>query len=78
MILGMSTHVFTVVHVIISLIGIASGLIVLFAMFASRRLGGWTALFLFTTILTNVTGLLFRSTASRRRSASASYRRSYC
>lgn len=59
MILGMSTHVFTVVHVIISLIGIASGLIVLFAMFGSRRLGGWTALFLFTTILTNVTGFLF-------------------
>ena len=50
MILGMSTHIFTVVHVIISLIAIGSGLIVLFAMFGSNRIGGWTALFLLTTI----------------------------
>jgi hypothetical protein len=59
MILGLSTHAFTVVHVIISLIGIASGLIVVFGMLGSRRLGNWTALFLLTTILTSVTGFFF-------------------
>jgi hypothetical protein len=59
MILGMSTHVFTVVHVIISLIGIASGFIVVFGMLGSQRLGKWTALFLLMTILTSVTGFFF-------------------
>jgi hypothetical protein len=59
MILGLSTHAFTVVHVIISLIGIASGLIVVFGMLGSRRLGNWTALFLLMTILTSVTGFFF-------------------
>lgn len=59
MILGLSTHAFTVVHVIISLIGIASGLIVVFGMLGSRRHGNWTALFMLTTILTSVTGFFF-------------------
>lgn len=59
MILGLSTANFTVLHVIISLIAIVSGLIVLFGMLGSRRLPGWTALFLLTTILTSVTGFLF-------------------
>ena len=59
MILGLSTYAFTVLHVVISLIGIASGLIVLFGMLRSQRLPGWTALFLGATILTSVTGFLF-------------------
>jgi hypothetical protein len=59
MILGMSTSTFTTLHVIISLIGIASGLVVLFGMFGSNRLSGWTAIFLLTTILTSVTGFFF-------------------
>jgi hypothetical protein len=59
MILGMSLQTFTLLHVIISLIAIASGLIVLFGMLGSHRLAGWTALFLLTTILTSVTGFLF-------------------
>jgi hypothetical protein len=59
MILGMSIDTFTVVHVIISLIGIASGLIALFGMFGGNRMSGMTALFLLTTILTSVTGFLF-------------------
>ncbi len=59
MILGMSTSLFTTIHVIISLIAIASGLIVLIGMLGSHRLAGWTALFLFMTILTSVTGFLF-------------------
>jgi hypothetical protein len=59
MILGMSIQGFTEMHVVISLIGITSGLIVLYGMFSSRRMSGWTALFLATTILTSATGFLF-------------------
>ena len=59
MILGMSLQTFTIVHVIISLLAIAAGLIVLFGMLGSKRLAGWTALFLLTTILTSVTGFMF-------------------
>jgi hypothetical protein len=59
MILGLSVANFTLLHVIISLIAIASGLVVLFGMLGSHRLPGWTALFLLTTILTSVTGFLF-------------------
>ncbi len=50
---------FTTLHVIISLIAIASGIIVVFGMPGSHRLPGWTALFLVTTILTSVTGFFF-------------------
>jgi len=59
MILGMSVPTFTMVHVVISLIGIFSGIVVLFGMFSSKKLEGWTALFLATTILTSVTGFMF-------------------
>jgi hypothetical protein len=59
MILGMSTSTFTLVHVILSLIGIFTGLVVLFAMFGSKTASGWTALFLATTVLTSVTGFFF-------------------
>jgi len=59
MIFGIPLPVFTVVHVAISLIGIVSGLIVVLGMLASNRLVGWTGLFLFTTILTSVTGFIF-------------------
>ena len=59
MILGMSVGAFTLLHVIITLIAIGSGLIVVGGMFASNKLPGTTALFLFTTALTSVTGFLF-------------------
>jgi len=59
MILGMSIATFTVLHVIISLVGILSGAVVLAGMLGSRRLEGWTALFLATTVLTSVTGFFF-------------------
>jgi hypothetical protein len=59
MVLGMSLATFTLVHVIISLIGIASGIVVMFGMLDSRRMPGLTALFLLTTILTSATGFLF-------------------
>ena len=59
MILGMSVGAFTILHVIITLVAIGSGLIVVGGMFASHRLPVTTALFLFTTALTSVTGFLF-------------------
>jgi hypothetical protein len=59
MILGMSTAAFTQLHVIISLIAIASGLVVVLGMLGARRLPGMTALFLITTVATSVTGFMF-------------------
>jgi hypothetical protein len=59
MIVGMSIPAFTLLHVVITLIAIASGLIAVGGMFASNRLPGTTAVFLLTTVLTSVTGFLF-------------------
>ena len=59
MILGMSLATFTAVHVVISLVGIAAGLIVVAGMLSASRLPGWTALFLIATVLTSVTGFFF-------------------
>jgi hypothetical protein len=59
MILGMSLSTFTTLHVIISLIGIVTGLVVLLGMLGGRQLGSWTAVFLATTVLTSATGFLF-------------------
>ncbi len=59
MILGMSLPTFTLLHVVISLVAIAAGVIVLLGMLGSNRLAGWTALFLATTVLTSATGFLF-------------------
>lgn len=50
---------FTKVHVVISLIGIASGLIVMFGMLTAQRFDRWTGLFLLSTLATSVTGFLF-------------------
>jgi hypothetical protein len=57
--LGMSLPTFTLFHVIISLIGIGSGLIVLAGFLTARRLPLWTAIFLITTVATSATGFLF-------------------
>jgi hypothetical protein len=59
MILGLSFENFTLFHTVISLIGILSGLIVLYGLLAGRRFPAITALFLLTTVLTSVTGFLF-------------------
>jgi hypothetical protein len=59
MIIGLSLSAFTTLHVVLSLIGILAGIVVVLGMLGARRLPGWTALFLLTTILTSVTGLLF-------------------
>src|SRR4051812_48101815 len=60
MVLGMSLSAFTTLHTIVSLIGIASGVIAVTGMVRMRRrLDGWTTLFLITTALTTITGFLF-------------------
>ena len=52
---------FTLVHVIISLLGIITGLVAVGGFMAGARREGVTAVFLITTILTNATGFGFPS-----------------
>jgi len=59
MILGISPDAFLAFHVIVSLIGIASGFVVLYGLVNGQALGAWTAVFLATTILTSATGFPF-------------------
>src|SRR5262245_25535635 len=54
MIFGMTPLLFA--HVVVSLLGIASGFVVLWGLLTSRRLNGWTAFFLITTIATSASG----------------------
>lgn len=49
----------TIIHVIISLLGIVSGYVVIAGMLQAQRLPRWTAFFLITTVLTSVTGFAF-------------------
>lgn len=53
------TTTLSVVHALISLVGIAAGLVAMAGALAGRRLDGWTAAFLATTIATSATGYLF-------------------
>jgi hypothetical protein len=55
----MILHIYTIIHVLISLVGIFTGLIVLFGMLAGNRLHGWTKWFLIMTVATSVTGFFF-------------------
>jgi hypothetical protein len=59
MVLGMSLATFTLLHVVVSLIGIVAGLVAMVGLLKSKSLPGWTGLFLLTTILTSVTGFFF-------------------
>jgi hypothetical protein len=45
-------------HTLISLVGIASGLVVAYGLLTARRLDGWTSIFLWTTVMTSVTGFM--------------------
>lgn len=59
MVLGMSLATYTLIHVVISLIGIASGLLVMFGLMKGKRLAVTTSIFLVTTVLTSLTGFGF-------------------
>jgi hypothetical protein len=50
---------FTLFHVALSLVGIATGFVVVYGLLTGRRLDGWTAVFLATTVATSVTGYFF-------------------
>jgi len=62
MMLGLSLPAFAIVHIIISLVAIASGFVVMFGLLGSRRMPASTTIFLFFSILTSVTGFLFPAT----------------
>jgi hypothetical protein len=55
----MILHLYTMIHVVISLVGIFTGLVALFGMLGGKRLDRWTKWFLITTVLTSVTGFFF-------------------
>jgi len=59
MILGMSTATYTLLHVVISLVGIGSGTVVLYGFLKGKPLNGITAIFLTATALTSITGFGF-------------------
>lgn len=50
---------FTLTHVLLSLVGIFAGLVVAGGLVAGKRLDGWTGVFLVTTVATSVTGFGF-------------------
>jgi hypothetical protein len=54
---------FTLIHVVISILGVIAGLVVVGGLMAGARMAGWTALFLATTVLTSATGFMFPFTA---------------
>jgi len=58
MTLGLSIPAFTTLHVIISLIAIAAGIVFVYELARDRWLGQWNYVFLLTTILTSVTGFM--------------------
>jgi hypothetical protein len=55
----MILRAFTLFHVLLSLAGIISGFVVAFGLLTAKRLEGWTAVFLWTTVATSATGFLF-------------------
>jgi hypothetical protein len=59
MMLGLSISAFTTLHVVMSLIGIVTGVVVVLGMLGGKRLPALTATFLAATVLTSVTGFMF-------------------
>ena len=55
----MILKIYTLIRVLISLMGILSGFVVIFGLHTANPLNGWTAFFLATTVATSVTGFFF-------------------
>lgn len=55
----MILQIFTLAHVLISLMGIFTGFVVVYGLSNAKELEGWTSWFLWTTVLTSVTGFMF-------------------
>jgi hypothetical protein len=52
-------QIFTAGHVLISLVGIVAGFVVVFGLIAGKKLPFWTPTFIWSTVLTSVTGYFF-------------------
>jgi hypothetical protein len=59
MMFGMSLATYTLIHVLISVVGLVTGFVVLAGLISGKRLDRWTAVFLGTTIATSLTGFGF-------------------
>ena len=55
----MILHIYTIIHTLISLVAIFTGLVVVFGMLTGNRLDGWMRWFLITAVATTVTGFFF-------------------
>jgi hypothetical protein len=55
----MILQIYTIIHTLISLAAIFTGLVVVFGMLGGDRLDGWTKWFLVTAVATTVTGFFF-------------------
>ena len=55
----MGLSIFTLIHILISLAGIVSGLVVPGGWLAGKQFQGWAAFFLVTTVTTSLTGFFF-------------------
>jgi len=55
----MILHIYTIIHTLISLAAIFTGLVVVVGMLAGHRLDRWTKWFLITAVATTVTGFFF-------------------
>lgn len=55
----MILKIYTLIHVVISLLGILSGFVVIAGMINADPMDSWTKFFLWTTVLTSVTGFFF-------------------
>src|SRR5438445_5316981 len=55
----MILQIYTIIHTLISLIAIFTGIVVVFGMLAGAQLNGWTKWFLITAVATTITGFFF-------------------
>ena len=55
----MILQIYTIIHTLISLVAIFTGLVVLFGMLAGKRLDYWTKWFLISAVATTITGFFF-------------------
>ncbi len=55
----MILQIYTIIHTLISLVAIFTGLVVVLGMLGGKRLDGWTKWFLITAVATTITGFFF-------------------
>jgi len=55
----MIVQIYTIIHTLISLVAIFTGLVVVFGMIGGERLDNWTKWFLVTAVATTITGFFF-------------------